>query len=74
MTMKEADEAAVKRLPVIHDGIEYLRIYQTGYRYDENGQRHGFVELLDKSGHSLTYTKPEAVKLKEENTEKGASI
>lgn len=68
MTMKEADEAAVKRLPVISDGIEYLRIYQTGYRYDENGQRHGFVELLDKNGNSLTYTKPEAVKLKEENT------
>ena len=65
MTLKEADEAAVKRLPVIHDGIEYLRIYQTGYRYDENGQRCGLVVLLDKCGHSVTETKPESVKLKD---------
>lgn len=65
MTLKEADEAAVKRHPVISGGIEYLRIYQTGYRYDENGQRSGFVVLLDKCGHSVTETSPEAVKLKE---------
>lgn len=65
MTLREADEAAVKRLPVISGGIEYSRISRTGYRYDENGQRHGFLELLDKCGHSVTETKPEAVKLKE---------
>ena len=65
MTMKEADEAAVKRLPVIHDGIEYQRISKTGYRYDENGQRHGFLELFSKCGHSVTIAKPAAVKLKE---------
>lgn len=65
MTLKEADEAAVKRLPVIHDGIEYLRISRTGYRYDENGQRRGFVELFDKCGRSVTEAKPEAVKLKD---------
>ena len=64
MTLKEADEAAMKCLPVIHDGIEYLRINRTGYRYDKNGQRHGFLELLDKCGHSVTEAKPEAVKLK----------
>ena len=65
MTLKEADEAAVKRLPVICGGLEYLRIGRTGYRYDENGQRHGFLELLDKCGHSVTIVKPEAVKLKD---------
>lgn len=65
MTLREADEAAVKRLPVILDGIEYLRISRTGYRYDKNGQRQGFLELLDKCGHSVTEAKPEAVKLKE---------
>lgn len=65
MTLKEADEAAVKRLPVIHDGIEYLRIYRTGYQYDENGQRHSYVVLLDKCRHSVTEVKPEAIKLKE---------
>lgn len=65
MNMKEADEAAVKRLPVIYDGIEYRRICHTGYRYDENGQRHGFVVLLDKCGNSVTEAKPDTVKLKE---------
>ena len=70
MTLKEADEAAVKRLPVIcddniHERVEYKRIVRTGYLYDETGQRHGFVELLDKHGHSTTYARPEAVKLKE---------
>lgn len=64
MTMKEADEAAVKRLPVIFDGIEYQRISKTGYRYDESGQRHGFLELLAIRGHSVTIAKPEAVNLK----------
>ena len=64
MNMREADEAAVKRLPVIFDGIEYQRISKTGYRYDENGQRHGFLELFAKRGHSVTIAKPEAVNLK----------
>lgn len=66
MTLKEADEAAVKRLPVIHGDIEYLRITRTGYHYDENGQRHGFLELLDKCGNSVTYARPETVRLKEQ--------
>lgn len=65
MTLKQADEAAMRRLPVIHNGTEYMRINRTGYRYDENGQRHGYVELLDKCGHSVTEAKPEAVSLKE---------
>lgn len=30
MTLREADEAAQKRLPVIYQGIEYLRISETG--------------------------------------------
>ena len=65
MTLKEADEAAVKRLPVIYNGVEFVRISRTGYHYDESGRRHGFVELYDKNGHSVTYAKPEAVRLKE---------
>ena len=68
MTLKEADEAAVKRLPVTYNGIEFVRITRTGYHYDENGQRRGFIELLDKCGNSVTYARPEAVKLKEQNT------
>lgn len=65
MNMREADEVAQKRLPVVYKGIEYLRIIQTGYNYDENGQRHGFVQLLDKCSHSVTYADPAGVKVME---------
>lgn len=65
MTLKEADEYAQKRLPVEFDGIEYRRITRTGYRYDENGRRIGFVELLDRGGGSVTFAEPDKVKLKE---------
>lgn len=65
MTLKEADEAAQKGLPVIHRGIEYLRITQTGYNYNDKGERTGFVQLLDKGGHSVTYADPGRCVLKE---------
>lgn len=65
MTLKEADEAAQRRIPVISQGIEYLRISQTGYNYNEKGERSGFVQLLDKSGHSVTYADPARCTLKE---------
>ena len=68
MTLREADEAAMKRLPVIYDGIEYARISRTGYYYDETGQRHGFLELRAKCRNSVTQARPESVKLKEQNT------
>lgn len=58
MTLKEADEAALKGLPVIYQGIEYVRITETGYRYNEKHERSGFVQLLDKSGRSVTYAEP----------------
>ena len=66
MTLKEADEAAQKRLPVIHEGIEYTRITQTGYHYNKNGKRSGFVQLLDKNGRSLTYARPSRCELVKE--------
>jgi hypothetical protein len=65
MTLREADEVAQKRLPVVYKGIEYLRIIQTGYNYDENGRRHGFVQLLDKCNHSVMYADPSGVSVKE---------
>lgn len=68
MTLKEADEATQKRVPVIHRGIEYMRISQTGYNYDEKGNRSGFVQLLDKSGHSVCYADPGFCSLKEAET------
>lgn len=55
MTMKEADEAAWMFLPVICNGIEYKRITQTGYRYDQRRGRVPFVQLLDNNQNSLIY-------------------
>ena len=66
MTLREADEAAQKRLPVIYQGIEYLRISETGYRYNDKGERHGFVQLLDKSGRSVSYADPRSCELAKE--------
>lgn len=68
MTLKEADEAAQKCLPIIHHApgqpaIEYRRITQTGYNYDENGNRSGFVQLLDKHRNSVTDAEPEHCEL-----------
>ena len=58
MTLREADEAAQKRLPVLYNGTEFIRITQTGYHYDERGRRSGFVQLLDKCGHSVIDADP----------------
>jgi hypothetical protein len=66
--MKEADAAAQRRIPVIHQGIEYERIAQVGYEYDKTGQRRGFVQLLDRSGHSVSYADPSRCTLKEATT------
>lgn len=65
MTPKEADRAAELCVPVIHNHIEYLRINQVGYSYDEKGRRSPFVQLLDKCGHSVTYADPARCELKE---------
>ena len=70
MTLREADEAAQKALPIIYQApgqpaFEYKRITQTGYTYDENRHRRGFVQLLDKSGHSVVYAEPEHCTMKE---------
>ena len=65
MTLREADEAAQKGLPVICKGTEYTRITETGYRYNENHERTGFVQLLDKCGNSVTYADPAWCTIKE---------
>lgn len=68
MTLREADEAAQKGLPIIHQApgqpaAKYKRITQTGYTYDKNGHRRGFVQLLDKCGHSVVYADPACCEL-----------
>ena len=68
MTPAEANKAALRRLPVIHNGIEYLRITQVGCNYDDKGNRSDFVQLLDKCGHSVTYADPARCELKEVET------
>lgn len=64
MTMKEADEAAQRCLPVIHNGIEYKRITRVGYWYDEKGQKHCFVELHPTFGNCVLFVEPRHVTLK----------
>ncbi len=66
MTLKEATEAAEKCLSVVHKDIEYLRISEAGYRYDSDGHRAPFVQLLDKCKHSVSYADPSRVTLAEE--------
>ena len=68
VNLKEATEAAKQRLPVIHNGIEYLRIKQAGYDYDDQGNPTPFVQLLDKCDHSVTYAEPKLCHLKEGKT------
>ena len=74
MTLKEADEAAQKGLPIIHQApgqpaVEYRRIIQTGYEYNEKHERCGFVQLLDKNQNSVTRADPARCELakKEDN-------
>ena len=58
MTLREADEAAQKGLPVIYEGTVYMRITETGYRYNDKHERIGFVQLIDKCSNSVIYADP----------------
>lgn len=68
MTLKEADEIARKKLPVVNNDIEYLRICEIGYSYDDKGRPTPFVVLFDKCGHSVTRADPARCKVKEAET------
>ena len=63
MTLKEADAAAQRGQAVRYQGIKYKRIIQTGYNYDNQGRRSGFVLLLDKCGNSVTHANPDRCEL-----------
>jgi len=63
VTLREADEAAAKHLPIESGGIVYVRILEIGYKYTENGARVPFVRLKDKSGHSITDADPVRCKI-----------
>lgn len=74
MTLKEADEAAWKFLPIRYNGgAVYKRITQTGYRYDERRGRVPFVQLLDQNSNSVINVDPalcEVIDFSEMKTEK----
>ena len=57
MTLKEAREAAIRRLPVLCDGIRYERIAQVGINYSERSNAElPTVKLLDKQGREVWAT------------------
>lgn len=64
MTLKEADEAAKRMQPVIHQDIEYRRITYAGYLYDEYGQPSPVVQLKDRHANSFTWADPAKVEVK----------
>ncbi len=69
ITLKEADEIAAKRLPVIYDGITYSRITEIGYRYTDHNGKIPFIQLLDKGGRSVTYADPKRCNVAPVNTQ-----
>ena len=66
MTLAEACEAAAKGLPVIYKGVEYKRITEAGYRFNEKHERTNFVQLLSARSFSVIYADPAHCALKGE--------
>ena len=67
MTSLEAKDAMLKHLPVESKGIAYSRISAIIYRPDDSGGVSVTLELLDKSGHSVTITYPKDVTLSDKS-------
>lgn len=54
MTLKDAREAAINRLPILCDGIRYERIALVGINYsDRHKEETPTVKLLDKRGREV---------------------
>jgi hypothetical protein len=54
MTLKEAREAAIHRLPILCDGIRYERIALVGINYsDRHKAETPTVKLLDSRGREV---------------------
>lgn len=67
MTMKEAQQAAFLRQPVVltipgREPVEYIRILQIGRAYTDAGVS-DFVQLLDKCGRSVVNADPAHVEV-----------
>ena len=54
MTLKEAREAAINRLPILCDGCRYERIGLVGMKYSErNDEETPSILLIDKFGREV---------------------
>lgn len=69
MTLKEAAEAAMMRVQVVHQGVTYERITQIGYKYGDDGSQTPYVRLRDRWGHSFTDASPQQCKVASEEAE-----
>ena len=67
MTNLEAKNAMLNHLPVECKGITYSRISAIIYRPDDLGGVSVSLELLDKSGHSVTIAQPKDVTLSDKS-------
>ena len=67
MTNTEVKNAMLTRLPVECKGITYSRISAIIYRPDDLGGVSVSLELLDKSGHSVTITHQKDVTLSDKS-------
>ena len=67
MTLREATEVARAMKPIVCDGIEYIRIVEAGYSYDESGTQKPYVTLLDKSLRSVRRTVPSQIEIRKED-------
>lgn len=65
MDSAEIIEAQMKRLPVIYNGIEYLRISKYILWFDDKGERRLSVELLDKNGGCVVQAPADRISIKE---------
>lgn len=63
MTPEEAKTAYLKKTPVLHNGIEYAYIHARKIQRDNAGKHIMLLELMDKSGHSITVAPVERVEL-----------
>lgn len=65
MTIDQCVNAAKNALPIIHDGIVYLRISRISKVYPADASRKPYyvVELEDKCLHSVTEAAPEKVEI-----------
>lgn len=69
MTGEEAKRALLEQHPIVNNGIEYLYVSAIIYRRDKNKRIAITLELMDKSGHSVTYAPIESVEKRENGNE-----